>query len=206
MSSHHIVRDEQEPAVIIHQLGDFSFERLGTMLEWSPTVICCEDAIDEVLDLGIKIDIVIVNSIGDHVGLSNQSPLKVVVVKDDDPITTSLQLLLSSDHKAANIITSQKNLEVVIQSGMAVMPQMDLTFWETCHRHILIRKDHFQKWLPKHTQFSIGSLGDQLHLEVIMSGGETLRFEEGKGYQTAQEGLVSIRSNHAPYIYTERLD
>ncbi|RZK41505.1 MAG: thiamine pyrophosphokinase, partial [Pedobacter sp.] len=39
MSSHHIVREKQEPALYIHQLGNFDEEKLGQLLEWSPTVL-----------------------------------------------------------------------------------------------------------------------------------------------------------------------
>ena len=39
MSSHHIVRDDQEPALIIANGASCSNELLGQLLEWSPIVI-----------------------------------------------------------------------------------------------------------------------------------------------------------------------
>lgn len=55
MSSHHFVREGQEPAVWV--LGtEFSEEILGTLLEWSPIVIVTLPAVKRLLSLQIKID------------------------------------------------------------------------------------------------------------------------------------------------------
>ena len=42
MSSHHIVREKQEPALLVLGLNNFSTELLGQLLEWNPTVITTE--------------------------------------------------------------------------------------------------------------------------------------------------------------------
>jgi hypothetical protein len=39
MSSHHIVKEKQEPALYIHHFGNFDEEYLGQLLEWSPTLL-----------------------------------------------------------------------------------------------------------------------------------------------------------------------
>ena len=49
MSSHHIVKEKQEPALYIHQLGDFNEEFLGQLLEWSPTVIVAAGEYEKVV-------------------------------------------------------------------------------------------------------------------------------------------------------------
>ena len=59
MSSHHIVRDDQEPALIIANGASCSEELLGQLLEWSPLVIVLDSAIDRVLELGIKVDVLL---------------------------------------------------------------------------------------------------------------------------------------------------
>ena len=59
MSSHHIVRDDQEPALIIANGASCSFELLGQLLEWSPIVVVLDNAIDRVLQLDIKIDVLL---------------------------------------------------------------------------------------------------------------------------------------------------
>lgn len=55
MSSHHFVKEDQEPSVWI--LGnDFSEDTLGTLLEWSPKVIADLSTADKLLSLQIKMD------------------------------------------------------------------------------------------------------------------------------------------------------
>ncbi|MFD2144372.1 hypothetical protein [Mucilaginibacter antarcticus] len=39
MSSHHIVREKQEPALLVLGLDGFDEEQLGQLLEWSPTLM-----------------------------------------------------------------------------------------------------------------------------------------------------------------------
>ena len=59
MSSHHIVRDDQEPALIIANGASCSEELMGQLLEWSPLVIVLDSAIERVLELGIKVDVLL---------------------------------------------------------------------------------------------------------------------------------------------------
>ena len=47
MSSHHIVRDDQEPALIIANGAACSSELVGQLLEWSPLVIVLVSAIED---------------------------------------------------------------------------------------------------------------------------------------------------------------
>lgn len=57
MSSHHIIRDKQEPALIIANGEECSMDLLEQLLEWSPTVVVLDDAIERVISLGIKVDV-----------------------------------------------------------------------------------------------------------------------------------------------------
>jgi thiamine pyrophosphokinase len=59
MSSHHIVRDDQEPALIIANGAECSNELLGQLLEWSPLVIVLDSAIERAIKLEIKIDVLL---------------------------------------------------------------------------------------------------------------------------------------------------
>lgn len=59
MSSHHFVKEGQEPSVWV--IGNsYSEEVLGTLLEWSPKVIASIDAADKLFSLQIKIDQIII--------------------------------------------------------------------------------------------------------------------------------------------------
>ena len=59
MSSHHFVREGQEPALcIIHPI---SFGIISDLLEWAPLVLVSQDALEDVLRWGIKIDVMLRN-------------------------------------------------------------------------------------------------------------------------------------------------
>ncbi|WP_053406712.1 hypothetical protein [Persicobacter sp. CCB-QB2] len=59
MSSHHIILDNQEPALLVLDFHACSSEQLGQILEWSPTVIIPEHLFPEAQMKGIKIDILL---------------------------------------------------------------------------------------------------------------------------------------------------
>ena len=59
MSSHHIVKENQEPALLILNTEAIPFEKLQELLEWSPTVIVTESSLEKAVGWGIKIDVVL---------------------------------------------------------------------------------------------------------------------------------------------------
>lgn len=59
MSSHHIVRDEQELAIIIADIQKQYWSAINQLLGWIPTIVVTEECINEILLQGIKVDVVI---------------------------------------------------------------------------------------------------------------------------------------------------
>ena len=59
MSSHHIVRDDQAPALIIANGASCNPDLLGQLLEWSPLVIVLDSAMERVMKLDIKVDVLL---------------------------------------------------------------------------------------------------------------------------------------------------
>ena len=87
MSSHHIVRDDQEPALIIANGASCSEELLGQLLEWSPYVIVLDSAIERVIHLGIKIDVILGDFDRDfnpYTYLNEQFPLEIIHTPDQN--------------------------------------------------------------------------------------------------------------------------
>ena len=100
MSSHHVVKAKQEPALIILDLHNFDEEYLGQILEWSPTLLVSAAAYDAVDSLGIKIDVV----------LGSAEATQGDVIKLDvqiSDIASALSYLLLEGYPAANIINSE---------------------------------------------------------------------------------------------------
>ncbi len=57
MSSHHIVRDNQEPALVIANGEACSLALMHELMEWAPKVVVLDGALPRVLELGLKVDV-----------------------------------------------------------------------------------------------------------------------------------------------------
>ncbi len=109
MSSHHIVRDQQEPALIIANGESCSLELIGQLLEWSPTVVALDGAANRLREQGIKMDILIgdLDSVDGLEELEQeQQPIEVIRVKSQEntDLEKALDLLLERGYPAANIL------------------------------------------------------------------------------------------------------
>ena len=106
MSSHHVVREKQEPALLILGMSNFPDELLGQLLEWSPTVIVTADTAEKMHSYGIKIDWIIA---GDEASVL-QSDVKVLPAGIDGYAASALTYLVSSGYPAVNIVTDEFEL------------------------------------------------------------------------------------------------
>jgi|APTNR8051073442_1049403.scaffolds.fasta_scaffold00001_538 hypothetical protein len=146
MSSHHIVREDQEPALLISDAHAVPFEILQQLLEWSPTVLVIEKALQEVITWGIKIDVVIapVGNIPKFTeSLQDQFPLKLISCQgEDDAIATALYFLIAAKQKSVNIASSER------LDNFEPFAKLDLSVIQGDKRWSFIRSGLYQKWLP----------------------------------------------------------
>jgi thiamine pyrophosphokinase len=182
MSSHHIVREDQEPALLIADAHAVPFEILQQLLEWSPTVLVTEKALQEVLTWGIKIDVVIapaanISKLTQE--LHDQFPLKLISCQgEDDAIATALYFLIAAKQKAVNIISSER-LE-----NFEPFAKLDLSVLQSGKRWSFIKSGVFEKWLPA---------GRTIHV-----------FPQDQNIiKTVQDGMVVIRKEKAFWIAEE---
>ncbi len=109
MSSHHIVREKQEPALIIANGEACSLELLHQLLEWSPFVVVLDGAIERVLSLGIKVDVLFGDF--DDLALSldeikhSQFPIEIIHAPDQEKtdLEKAIDFLIQKGHPAVNI-------------------------------------------------------------------------------------------------------
>ena len=102
MSSHHIVREKQEPALLIMSLDGFESENLGQILEWSPTLIVNEEIYELVDSMGIKIDAVLTKD--PHFYTQESTKL---ILSNSEPLEDALKFLVGEHYPAVNIITNE---------------------------------------------------------------------------------------------------
>jgi hypothetical protein len=187
MSSHHIVREKQEPALYIHNLGNFDEEYLGQLLEWSPTLIVNSGNYEKVVSLGLKVDVVI-NSAADAVFQENTKVIKGV----DDNLQAVLNHLVAEKYPAVNIITTEAKL----MDLTAYLGDIDIVLFTEMEKKYAI-KSGFSVWKPKGSVFKI---------EVI-SYFETnnLKQEESGDFIVINDGFVTFNFTTAYLFISEVL-
>lgn len=147
MSSHHIVREKQEPALYIHQFTHFDEEHLGQLLEWSPTLLVAASAYEKVISLGLKVDVVI----GSDTQLQLQENTKSMVCPEET-IQQVLKYLIAEAYPAVNIIGTQSKFDDLID----FLPAINLVLFTPSEKSYAI-KSGFSVWKPAGTVFKMDS-------------------------------------------------
>ncbi len=106
MSSHHIVREKQEPALLVLGINDFDDELLGQLLEWSPTVITTRTTAEKLNSYGIKIDWIITGSEEEEL----QSDVKTLPL-NTDALQSAMDFLTDNGYPSVNILTDELNID-----------------------------------------------------------------------------------------------
>lgn len=167
MSSHHIVKDKQEPALIIANGEECSAELLGQLLEWSPTVMVLDGALDRVLPLGIKIDIVL----GDFDRVKNpeekvamQPAVKIVHTPDQNKtdLEKGIEYLIGEGYPAVNIIwaTGLRADHTIanITNLVKYKGKISVVMWDD-YSKIFPINGRFEKWYAPGTPLSLIPVG-----------------------------------------------
>ncbi|TZF82040.1 thiamine pyrophosphokinase [Pedobacter sp. BS3] len=175
MSSHHIVREKQEPALLIIDLEDFNHEHLGQLLEWSPTVMVSYQAYEHADSLGVKIDAVLTPD--EHFPAQAHT---LVLPTEDDPLSDGLKYFVGEQYPSVNIITNT----FAVKDYALFVHDIDLVVY-TPHKKIFPVRSGFSKW--KTAGESIEIIIEPAHLQT--SGLEHI---DGHCYKTVKDGFYSL--------------
>ncbi len=186
MSSHHIVREKQEPALLIMQIEQFDEEYLGQLLEWSPTVIVNAAILDKVLSLGIKIDVTFAS---ETESTETQEHIKLIPA-GEDTLESALKYLVAEGYPAVNIITNHFQAK----DYLFYVDLIDLVIFNH-DKKIYPIKTGFSKWKPKGEDIFI------LHPELIhaLSVSGLVKIRDSQ-YQTFKDGFFSF-TFEPPFIF-----
>jgi thiamine pyrophosphokinase len=186
MSSHHIIRDEQEPALILADLDAFPFDLLGQLLEWAPYTVCGDKALDQALAYGINLD-VIYSSRPNLNELVGHFPSIQTLDSGNNWIDESVRLLGERGHKAVNIVTTDC-LEHHHMHRLSEQILMDVI---TPELKFILVNNTFSKWMP------VGSSLKNVENKVLMINGVAF---QGPTFSVKKEGTITVSSDHAPFI------
>ncbi|WP_080240710.1 thiamine diphosphokinase [Spirosoma rigui] len=220
MSSHHIVRDEQEPALLIANGDACQPELLGQLLEWSPIVVVLDSAIWRVLDLGIKIDVLLGDfdrSLDLDTIRAQQYPLEIIHTPDQDKtdLDKGIEYLIGRGFPAVNIIWatgrradhSLTNMTNIVR----YKDQIRIVMLDDYSR-IFPLVGRYEKWYEAGTPLSLIPIGTvsgiktdglkyNLHDETL-----TLGYRTGSSNEAARDGFVRIEAQTGDLLIMECWD
>ena len=220
MSSHHIVRDDQEPALIIANGASCSYELLGQLLEWSPVVIVLDNAIDRVLQLDIKIDVLLGDFDDDfnpEIYKEKQFPLEIVHTPNQDKtdLEKAFDYLIEKGHKAVNVVwaTGRRADHTItnITNIVSYRNKLKIVILDD-HSKIFLLPNKFEKWYTKDTPISLIPIGKvsgittqnlfyPLHYEDL-----TIGYRTGSSNHVTEDGIVKIEHSDGDLLLMECFD
>jgi thiamine pyrophosphokinase len=183
MSSHHIVREKQEPALLIMSLEGFSAEYLGQLLEWSPTVIVAESVYEQADSMGIKIDGLVTNNQQYHAQEHTRFiPYEAEILED------ALKYLVAEGYPAVNIIASH----FALKDYVFFVDLINLVIFNPGSKIFPVRTG-FSKW---------AAAGEKVYLMHDINHLEVQGLQQVKHHQfvTEKDGFYSL-AFHQPFIF-----
>lgn len=184
MSSHHIVREKQEPALLVLGLDGFDDELLGQLLEWSPTVITTLLTAEKLNSYGIKIDWIITDG-GDEI---EQSDVKLMSANNHNMAEAALKYLTAYEYPSVNIVTD----ELTLSDYEPYAGQINIVIFNA-GKKIFPVSPGFSKWKPAGDIVEILSDAKNLEITGLEEIGDCL-------YKTNSDGLFSLRFD-GPFLF-----
>lgn len=220
MSSHHIVRDDQEPALIIANGAECSNELLGQLLEWSPFVIVLDSAIERVLELGIKVDVLLGDfdrGFDPEYYKEKQFPIEIVYAPDQNKtdLEKAFEYLIEKGHKAVNVVwATGKRADHTITNITNIVrfrDQLKIVIIDD-HSKIFLLPTKFEKWYPANTPISLIPIGHVcgIHSENLFyplkDDSLQLGYRTGSSNHVTKDGIVKIEHREGDLLLMECFD
>ena len=217
MSSHHIVRDDQEPALIIANGASCNEELLGQLLEWSPLVVVLDSAIERVIDLNIKVDVVLGDFDRDfnpYELLQSQYPIEIVHTPDQNKtdLEKAFDYLIERKIPAVNVVwATGKRADHTITNLTTIVRYRDLLKIVILDNHskVFVLPKKFEKWYPADTIISLIPIGhvSGIHSENLFyplkDDSLTIGYRTGSSNHVAQDGIVKIEHKEGDLLLME---
>lgn len=220
MSSHHIVRDDQEPALIIANGAECSRELMGQLLEWSPLVIALDNAMHRVAGLGIKVDVLLGDfdrGFDPEEFRDMQYPLEIVHTPDQDKtdLEKAFDYLVDRKIPAVNVIwaTGRRADHTItnITNIVRYRDKLKIVILDD-HSKVFLLPSKFEKWYPAGTPLSLIPIGKvsgihSQNLKYRLADDElTIGYRTGSSNQALNDGIVTIEHREGDLLLMECFD
>jgi thiamine pyrophosphokinase len=220
MSSHHIIREGQEPALIIANGEACSFELLGQLLEWSPYIVVLDGAITRVNELGIKVDVLLGDFDSHEQALEKvQSQMPIEVIHTPDQNKTDLQkgieFLIERKFEAVNIVwatgrRADHNLSNVTDV-VRYKDKINIVMIDDYSR-IFQLPAKFEKWYARGTPVSLMPVGKVTGFTTtgllynLTDAELELGYRTSSSNEAAEDGIVTIAHKTGDLLLMECRD
>jgi len=220
MSSHHIVRDDQEPALIIANGAACDPELLGQLLEWSPLVIVLDSAIERVIELGIKVDVLLGDfdrGFDPEIYKTSQFPIEIFHTPDQDKtdLEKAFDYLIERKIPAANVVwATGKRADHTITNLTQIVRYRDLLKIVILddHSKIFLLPTKFEKWYTAKTPISLIPIGvvngiSSTNLKYELNDDTlTMGYRTGSSNSVEKDGIVTITHREGDLLLMECFD
>ncbi len=220
MSSHHIVRDDQEPALIIANGLACHTELLGQLLEWSPYVIVLDSAIERVIELGIKVDVLLGDFDRDFDAQfykENHFPIEIVHTPDQNKtdLQKAFDFLIEKGHKAVNVVwATGKRADHTLNNFSTLVSyrnELKVVLFDD-HSKVFLLSNSFKKWYPKDAIISLIPLGKVEGITTenlfypLQNESLELGYRTGSSNHVAEDGIVTITHENGNLLLIESFE
>lgn len=220
MSSHHIVRDDQEPALIIANGASCQPELLGQLLEWSPLVVVLDSAIERVMELDVKVDVLI----GDfdrgfdyEKYRTEQFPIEIIHAPDQNKtdLEKAFDYLIERKIPAVNVVwATGKRVDHTITNITNISRYRNLLKIVILddHSKVFLLPKKFEKWYTANTTISLIPIGDVTGIHSsnlfypLQNDSLTLGYRTGSSNHVNQDGIVTIEHEDGDLLLMECID
>lgn len=181
MSSHHVIRENQEAAVVILDIENCSYEILGDALEWSPLVIAKAEVAAQLIHRGHKVDLIL-GSEQDEIDQQALQQRHVNFLKrQENELKQTIKLAYKKQHPGVIIFTcfNEKTINQIAQ------PRLPVSIIDGTIKWTFISSCKFRKWFAK---------GDSFQLKSIDSVRMNEDIEAKPANTMTTDGMVTLKS------------
>ena len=220
MSSHHIVKDFQEPALLIADGELCNKELIDELLQWSPMVVVLDEAMLKLKDWNFKIDYwlgdfddIEPESFLDEIG---QDCLEIIHAPDQNKtdLEKGIEFLISKGAKAINLCgIDGKRIDHTLANFSSISKyahQVNIVVWNNYSKAYFI-PNKFSKWfkekasislipMPRATDVNSKGLLYELNMHQLEWGVQTSSSNE-----SSSEGMVNITYKDGLIMLIEKI-
>ncbi|MFN4084502.1 MAG: thiamine diphosphokinase [Spirosomataceae bacterium] len=224
MSSHHIVREKQEPALLIANGASCRWELVQELLEWSPFIVVLDGAMPRVMELGIKVDVLLGDFDRDELNIEqiqeSQYPIEVIHTPNQDKtdLEKGIEFLIERGFPAVNIVWATGR-----RADHTLANLTNIVRYKTKIKIVMLddfsriyplspRPARYEKWYVAGTPISLIPVGEATDIQtsnlVYNLNGEKLilGYRNGNSNAVAQDGIVQIEYGAGDLLVLECTD